>query len=70
MTTEGRADLTDTTMRMPGPGDLAPGFTVEPGRCWRMVFDRHDPGKPLSSPCSLAWTVQEPCGEGLDGMGV
>jgi hypothetical protein len=23
---------------MPRPGDLAPGFTIEPGRCWRLVF--------------------------------
>jgi hypothetical protein len=24
--------------RIPAPGDLAPGFTVEPGQCWRMVY--------------------------------
>jgi hypothetical protein len=24
---------------MPRPGDLAPGFTIEPGKCWRMTFN-------------------------------
>ena len=23
---------------IPRPGDLAPGFTVEQGQCWRMVY--------------------------------
>lgn len=26
---------------LPGPGDVHPGFTADPGRCWRMVHSRH-----------------------------
>ena len=39
---------------LPRPGDPCPGFKAEPGRCWRMVYDRN-----LHAPhCreSPAWT--------------
>ena len=26
---------------MPEPGDPCPGFIVEHGRCWQMVYDRN-----------------------------
>ena len=26
---------------MPQPGDPCPGFTVDVGRCWQMVYDRN-----------------------------
>ena len=28
-------------MTMPQPGDPCPGFIVDVGRCWRMVYDRN-----------------------------
>jgi hypothetical protein len=26
---------------MPDPGDPCPGFVVDVGRCWQMVYDRN-----------------------------
>jgi hypothetical protein len=40
-------------MPIPSPGDLAPGFTVEAGRCWRMVFNATVQGSHCPAP--VAW---------------
>jgi hypothetical protein len=66
MIAESRPELTDNK-RMPRPGDLAPGFTIEPDRCWRMVFNENLQGSHCQAPVCLrggfkdhagkAWTV-------------
>ena len=33
--------LSMQTEEMPQPGDPCPGFVVEPGRCWQIVYDRN-----------------------------
>jgi hypothetical protein len=35
---------------IPAPGDLAPGFTVEHGQCWAMVFDEQIQGAHCPAP--------------------
>ena len=30
-----------TVAPMPEPGDPCPGFIVQPGECWQMIYDRN-----------------------------
>jgi hypothetical protein len=39
---------------MPQPGDPCPGFTVDPGRCWRMVYSKQLQATHCAEPPS--WT--------------
>jgi hypothetical protein len=38
------------TAGIPQQGDLAPGFFVEPGRCWRMVYNATIQGDHCANP--------------------
>ncbi len=38
---------------IPLPGDLAPGFVAEPGRCWRMIYNTTIQGDHCPEP--VAW---------------
>ena len=52
MIAENRPELTGA-QRMPRPGDLAPGFTTEPSRCWRMVFNDTMQGSHCPAPVAF-----------------
>jgi hypothetical protein len=40
---------------MPAPGDLAPGFLAQEGRCWRMVYGTVSVGHGDHSPGEVRW---------------
>lgn len=40
---------------MPGPGDLAPGFMAEEGRCWRMLYGTVTVGQGGHCPGEVRW---------------
>ena len=64
--------------RMPQPGDVSPGFYVEPMRCWRLVYDHqlqssHCLETPSwtgrwFSPESGRWWRVWACADRLDGL--
>lgn len=45
--------MTTDASRMPRPGDLAPGFTAQPGHCWRMVFNDTMQGSHCQAPVAV-----------------
>jgi hypothetical protein len=63
---------------IPRPGDIHPGFTAEPGRCWRMVYTKqlqatHCRQPPewtgrWFSPRGDRWWGVWACPEHLDGL--
>jgi hypothetical protein len=63
---------------MPRPGNVHPGFTVEPGRCWRLIYSRqlqatHCAGQPTwsgrwRSPKGDRWFLVWACQKHLDGL--
>ena len=65
-------------MAMPQPGDPCPGFIVDVGRCWQMVYDRnpqanHCPGAPSwtgrwFSPKDDRWWRVWACDGHTDGL--
>ena len=42
-------------MPMPVPGDLAPGFMAQEGRCWRMVYGTVSVGQGGHCPGEVRW---------------
>ena len=45
-------------MTMPRPGDLSPGFFVQAGRCFRLVYSQQLQSThcPEAAPCRGRWT--------------
>jgi hypothetical protein len=66
------------TATMDQPGDVCPGFMAQPGRCWRMVYDRnfqatHCADEPAFtgrwfSPKGDRWWQVWACDDHLDGL--
>jgi hypothetical protein len=52
---------------IPKPGDLAPGFSADPGRCWRMVFNASIQGTHCEAPVAFRGRFKNHAGKGLDG---